>query len=339
MRTSASSLVFLLLTLTTAIVANPFWSRAEEPAEDPAAAAAVSSISAAEASASATGTAPPAAQTNTNGTAAATSASNGTAAATSSSSSSSSVSATPTVSCHKSSSTRPKEKIQNPFCEPKPGQFLVLGQNYSLTWDPTFFELDSTNDVELKTVSSADNSTVIWSHAGIRNEKGEVNDFFMHDDMFEDFKLKNGTNVTLFIKSDPSEKPVWSGPTMTLIMDEKTAKNGTSKGKDGHIGEKAGIPVGLGVFLIAIAGLVFWFLRRRRNRSAGYMAKRKGVSRMTGDESGVGGGFRDEPTRGMELQDRQGHGRQDSWEAGWDSTSSQGGGGNTFRDEIDRQRR
>ncbi len=73
------------------------------------------------------------------------------------------------------------------------------------------------------------------------------------------------------------------------------------------------------------------------------MAKRKaGVSRMTGDESGVGGGgFRDEPTRGMELQDRQGqgHGRQDSWEAGWDSTSSQGGGGNAFRDEIDRQRR
>ncbi|KAL8769072.1 MAG: hypothetical protein Q9209_004858 [Squamulea sp. 1 TL-2023] len=336
MRTSSGSLILLLLALTTAVFANPFWSRAEEPAEDPAAAAAVSSISAAEASASATGTA---AQTNANGTAAATSASNGTAAATSSSSSSSSVSATPIVSCHISSSTRPKEKIQNPFCEPKPGQILVLGQNYSLTWDPTLFEFDSTNTVELKTVTSADNSTVIWSQAGIRNEDGKVKEFLMHDDMFEDFDLKNGTNVTLFIKSDPSENPIWSGPTMTLIMDEKTAKNGTSKGKDDRIGQKAGIPVGLGVFLIAVAGLVFWFIRRRRNRSAGYMAKRKGVSRMTGDEGGAGGGFRDEPTRGMELQDRQGHGRQDSWEAGWDSTSSQGGGGNTFREEIDRQRR
>lgn len=65
---------------------------------------------------------------------------------------------------------------------------------------------------------------------------------------------------------------------------------------------------------------------------------------MTGDESS--GGFRDEPTRGMELQDRErggDGGRQDSWEAGWDSASSQGGGGgggtNAFRDEIERQRR
>lgn len=66
---------------------------------------------------------------------------------------------------------------------------------------------------------------------------------------------------------------------------------------------------------------------------------------MTGDEAA--GGFRDEPTRGMELQDRGGGGgvrREDSWEAGWETGSSQNGGGggaggNAFRDEVERQRR
>ncbi|KAL8914713.1 MAG: hypothetical protein Q9171_000726 [Xanthocarpia ochracea] len=336
MRTSASWVVFLLFALMTAVFANPFWPRADDPPEEPAAAAAISSLSAADASASATGTAPPAAQTNINGTAAATLASNGTAAATSSSSTS--TTATPTVSCHKSSSTQPEDNIQNQFCQPVEGQRLVRGQQYDLTWDPTLLEFNSTNRIELRVVDDNANSPAIWSHAGVANEEGKVDDFLIHDDI----SLKNLTELTLFLVSEPSNKNSLSGPRMTLIIDKESAKNGTSKGKDDRLGEKAGIPVGLGVFLIAVAGLVFWLLRRRRNKSAGYMAKRKGTSRMTGDDSGIGGGFRDEPTRGMELQDRQGPGRQDSWEAGWDSTSSQGGaggGGNTFRDEIDRQRR
>ncbi|KAL8835807.1 MAG: hypothetical protein Q9176_006688 [Flavoplaca citrina] len=347
------------MALVSAVVANPFWARQDEPAGDPAVDDAVSSVSAAESSASASGTAPPAAETsasaaetappteetNNNGTAAATSTSSGIAAATSNSTTTSST-PTPTVSCHKSSSTRPEERIQNPFCEPKPGQILVVGQTYPLTWDPTLFTNESTNNIFLRIVTPANSdgvvdSQVIWSHKGVRNEEGQVSDFLVHQDTFEaeDFGLKNNTNVTLFLESNPSDEPVQTGPILTLIVDENYSKNGTKDGKDSHIGEKAGIPVGLGLFLIAVAGLVFWLLRRRKNKSAGYMAKRKGVSRMTGDETGVGGGFRDEPTRGMELQDRQGHGRQDSWDAGWDSTSSQGGGGNTFRDEIDRQRR
>ncbi|KAL8850416.1 MAG: hypothetical protein Q9221_004648 [Calogaya cf. arnoldii] len=341
----------------TVAFANPYWARQDEPADDPAVATAVSSISAAEDSAStssttpaaaesstsATETAPPPEQTNGNGTSAATSTSNDAAAATSSSSTSASSTPTPTVSCHKSSSTRPDDHIQNPFCEPKPDDILVVGQTYPLTWDPTLFKQESTNSISLVIVHATEdgkrNNTVIWKQDGVRNEEGKVTDFQVHQDDFENeaFGLKNATSLTLFIQSDPSDEPVKSGPTLTLIVDPKNA-NSTKSGKDSHIGEKAGIPVGLGVFLIAVAGLVFWFLRRRRNNSAGYLAKRKGVSRMTGDESG-GGGFTDEPTRGMELQDRQGHGRQDSWEAGWDSTSSQGGGGNTFRDEIDRQRR
>lgn len=161
--------------------------------------------------------------------------------------------------------------------------------------------------------------------------------------------LKNETLLTLFITSNtssPTDAPIIkSGPVFTLITYNTTSTSTDNKGSgDDKLGEKAGVPVGLGIFLIAAAGLMFWFLRRRRNRQAGYLAKRgqHGGSRargmMTGDESGAG--FRDEPTRGMELQERdRGKGRQDSWEAGWDSASSQGGGGNAFRDEIDRQRR
>ncbi|KAL8992616.1 MAG: hypothetical protein Q9169_006962 [Polycauliona sp. 2 TL-2023] len=339
----------------------------EEPVEDPAVAAAVSSVSEAESAASATrdaptaaassaaassasasGSAPPAAETSSDSTAAASSTTSDSAAASSGSSTSSSVIPTPTVSCHKSSSVRPEGDIQDPFCEPKPDDVLVVGQSYPLTWDPTLFNSESTVSVRLSPVVSADeegntNTTIIWKHQGVRNEVGKVDDFQIHEDDFEAFNLKNNTRVTLFISSAPSDKPdvidkpVMSGPTLFVVVSDDYAKNGTNS--DSHIGEKAGIPVGLGVFLIAVAGLVFWFLRRRRNKSAGYMSKRKGAARMTGDESGVGGGFTDEPTRGMELQDRQGHGRQDSWDAGWDSTSSQGGGGNTFRDEIDRQRR
>lgn len=123
-------------------------------------------------------------------------------------------------------------------------------------------------------------------------------------------------------------------------MSQEKAKGKSSGAKE--LGEKAGVPVGLGVFLIACAAGLFWFLRRRRNAKAGYLANRSRPTtrRMTGDDT-AGGGFRDEPTRGMELQDRGGGvgaGRKDSWEAGWETGSSQGGG-NAFRDEVERQRR
>lgn len=212
-----------------------------------------------------------------------------------------------------------------------------------VSWDPHLFTTNSSNSVKASVVLPADasghtNETVIWSHVPVRNEDGQVGDFIIRPEDLQG--AQNNSNITLFISSEDEKNTVErkSGPTLTLITHDK---NSTSHGgKTDHLGEKAGIPVGLGIFVIAVAGLIFWLVRRRRNKSAGYMAKRGGRSaRMTGDESGVGGGgFRDEPTRGMELQDRQGHGRQDSWEAGWDSTSSQGGG-NTFRDEIDRQRR
>lgn len=314
-----------------------------------------------EASASAASSALPAATTNVNGTAAAGSGTtNGTAAATSSSSAAATSSAylaeTPeSLRCHVDPKGKP-DKDASPFCEPKDGQHVLVGTAYNgtsfaipnptrillttlpVTWDPTLFAYNSTNKVELHRINGT-NTSEIWSHSALVNEQGYV-EMPIHDDYGA-----NGTNLTLYIHSideqngDPTTK---SGPMLTLVSNSTTSNHTSSNDSSSskQLGEKAGIPVGLGIVLIAAAGLIFWFLRRRRNKSAGYLANRpRGTTRMTGDGSG---GFRDEPTRGLELQDRAGHGRQDSWEAGWDTASSQGGGrggGNTFRDEIDRQRR
>ncbi|KAL8956599.1 MAG: hypothetical protein Q9183_006269, partial [Haloplaca sp. 2 TL-2023] len=202
------------------------------------------------------------------------------------------------------------------------------------TWDPRLFGADSENTVRLF-YFNGDNRTQIFYTAPLTNDK-----FSTEISIAPDFLHGEHTNLTLYLHAteplDDTAPSVLSGP--IFVLNGNATNNGTSEdGGDGDkdIGKKAGIPVGLGVFLIAVAGLIFFFLRRRKNKTGGYMSKRSASSRMTGD----GGGFRDEPTRGLELQDRNGHGRQDSWEAGWDTSSSQGGGGNAFRDEIDRQRR
>ncbi|KAL8718412.1 MAG: hypothetical protein Q9181_008204, partial [Wetmoreana brouardii] len=222
----------------------------------------------------------------------------------------------------------------NPFCEPKEGQLVHVGDSITVSWDPTLFEKNSTYEIELYLANGTDNR--IWNTLPLETKVSHT-----PLKIAASYLQGNGTNVTLFIHPTSGDDPLTlSGPVFTIITNS-TDKNGTSHGGNSNkdLGEKAGIPVGLGIFLIAAAALIFWLLRRRRNNSAGYMAKRgTRTSRMTGEESRVGGGFRDEPTRGMELQNRGAHERQDSWEAGWDTASSQGGG-NTFRDEIDRQRR
>lgn len=209
-----------------------------------------------------------------------------------------------------------------------------------VTWDPTLFVHNVTVIVELHTANGT-NTSQIGGSGGLPNEKGYC-PLLMNEDYVTQFGLRNNSNLTLFIHStsedgNPIHKP---GPVFMLITN--STSNHTSHGGNSskELGEKAGIPIGLGILLIAAAGFIFWLLRRRRNTVAGYMVKPMRSTRMTGDESSGGAsGFRDEPTRGLELQDRVGHGRQDSWEAGWDTSSSQGGGGNVFRDEIDRQRR
>ncbi|KAL8719677.1 MAG: hypothetical protein Q9225_003352, partial [Loekoesia sp. 1 TL-2023] len=271
MRTTARSLVFWLLALTTTVVANPFWFR-DESSSSSASSTAAPSSKASEASASPSGTTPPAAAATTaNGTAAASDGTtNGTAAATSSSSAAATSSAflpdTPEkLRCHidKEAQNKPEEDI-SPFCSPTEGQYVHVGKTYNVTWDPTLFTYNSTNVVEIKHANGTTNSSNLAYSAPLPNEKG-----YWVIEMSDDF-LQNGhnnTNLTLFIVSS-SPHAVRSGPVFTLITN--STSNHTSHGNSSKdLGEKAGIPVGLGIFLIAAAGLLFWFLRRRRNRSAG----------------------------------------------------------------------
>ncbi|KAI4233142.1 MAG: hypothetical protein LQ352_008277, partial [Teloschistes flavicans] len=116
---------------------------------------------------------------------------------------------------------------------------------------------------------------MIWSQSGVVNELAHVS-LKMHEDFLQS---PNRTNLTLFIHSvapdddDQNAQPVTkSGPVFTLItnatlVSQEKAKSGNNGAKE--MGEKAGIPVGLGVFLVALAGALFWFLRRRRNRKEG----------------------------------------------------------------------
>ncbi|KAL9576268.1 MAG: hypothetical protein Q9212_007243, partial [Teloschistes hypoglaucus] len=322
--------LFWVLTLATAVSANPFWFREEAP--DSKTAPHATSASSSEPSVS--GTASPAEPTAAvNGTSPTGNSKNGTASATSTST----VAATDSAAvpeepntiakCHIDHGDRPVEDVM-PFCEPKEGQYVYVGETYAgiippslppflphlallniaqsnhaptnhpsllkpVTWDPTLFTPNSTNQIELKHENDT-NGTMIWSQSGVANEAASVN-LLMHEDYLQP---PNKTNLTLFIHSvasGPDAQPLTkSGPVFTLITNATLISQEKAKGKSGakELGEKAGVPVGLGVFfLIACAAGLFWFLRRRRNNQKGYLANRSRSTRrrMTGD-GGAGEG-------------------------------------------------
>ncbi|KAL8645972.1 MAG: hypothetical protein Q9210_006407, partial [Variospora velana] len=348
MRTLLRALFIWLLAFTTFVMANPFWARQEgapdesspstsaatatppaalettaapETSAAPETTAAPQNTAAPDNTGSTTTTAPEATTTDANPTAAA---GNGTTdgSSTAISSSPAATSSSPflptipeNLRCRKDRNGAPVEDVANPFCEPEPGQQLRVGQTYNITWDPTLFKPNSTTTVSFK-YSNATNDKDTWQQNRLLNEQG-FTPLTIYPSYLEN--RPNNTNITLFLASGDDQIKI--GPVFALITAPSNATSDDEGDDDKDLGQKAGIPVGLGIFLIAVAGFVFWFLRRRRIRAAGYMAKRGGT-RMTGDteSSGGAGGFKDEPTRGLELQDRAGHGRQDSWEAGWDST-------------------
>ncbi|KAL8946444.1 MAG: hypothetical protein Q9222_007165, partial [Ikaeria aurantiellina] len=242
-------MVSLVLAMTPVVLANPFWLRQEASSST----STEPTSTAAEESASATGAAPSAAATDTNSSTPANS--------TASTTSSSTAAATPsiTATCHIDNTNKPDEDVI-PFCEPVQGQYVHVGENYPVSWDPTLFTYNSTNMIELKHANEP-NSTMIWSQSGVVNEVGQVN-LFMHKDflLHDNEEYKNNTNLTLYIHSvDAEDVPTTkSGPVFTLITNASLLLNHTSDGNSSkELGEKAGIPLGLGVFLIAVAGLVF----------------------------------------------------------------------------------
>ncbi|KAI4210342.1 MAG: hypothetical protein LQ351_006791 [Letrouitia transgressa] len=338
MRNAMVTSALVLLTLLSSVSASPWVRRQESSALD--------SDATASASASASKTEAPSAASTVSQEAKGTGASdsapvNGTAEASSSTANSTT---TPTASsaaaasstaaidpddpkssptCHINADTAEDHDPTDlmPFCSPEKNEQLRVGTKYPITWDPSHFS-SKTITLELK-LSNDLNGPNKWSQDDVPNSPGTY-DIQLFPDLLHG---ENNTQFTLFALDGPTQ---FSGPVFSLITNATT--KGHKKGDD-RVGEKAGIPVGLGIFLIAVAGLLFWFIRRRRGQGKkGYLANRS----ARGVGGGGDGGFRDEPTRGMELQDRNGASREDSWEAGW---GDEGTGRNQFRDEIERQRR
>jgi len=219
-----------------------------------------------------------------------------------------------------------------------------------VSWDHSLFDKGAVATVYLLNSSNTQNISreqVLESHFA---------DFSYEADNLGDLNFNinktwlNGSstlNVTFFLEVEshdhtPENNTIYHGP--WIILTDKNATNttassdsgsGTSKSK--KIGEGVGIPVGLIAF-VALAVIAFILWRRHGQNKKGYGASKSLAQGTEGAGAARGhnrqGSFHDEPTRGVELQERNGG---DNW--GWGSpvgspTSRQS---NAFRDEISRQ--
>ena len=160
--------------------------------------------------------------------------------------------------------------------------------------------------------------------------------------IYEDFLAGDSTvNLTLSLAVSSPDEPRYAKPGPTIVLENKKASNGSSdsnSGSEEELSQKVGIPIGLVVFLVILAGLIFFVLRRRRAGAKLLTGKSQSQRTVTPALAGPHrrqSSFHDEPTRGMELQDRRSG--EDNW--GWSSpTTSPTSGDNVFREEIGRQR-
>lgn len=136
------------------------------------------------------------------------------------------------------------------------------------------------------------------------------------------------------------------GPIFVLMSSKNTTTSSPSSSSK-RLGEKVGIPVGLVVLILAVIAIAgFLFLRKRRGQGYGGSGTRnQRIAKVTTPVAGRGhrrdASFHDEPTRGVELQERnRDMTGEDNWEWGSPVSSPTSGerGSNAFRDEISRQR-
>lgn len=216
-----------------------------------------------------------------------------------------------------------------------------LTKIYKVIWDSRAFESNSTDILSLNYVENPDAVPFI-SVTNISNSVG-----FAQIRMDEKW-LRDGkpTNLTVFITSshNGSKKPS-SGPTVVLVPDK--GEDLTPEKKVNKVGLGVGIPFAFGAVAIIALG-AFCCIRKRRRASGGYMGNKSRAMPVDEDDFADGGAgmrgtgrFRDEPSGGLELQDRstRGRGGEDSLGSlASTPTEDFGGRGNAFRDEISRQR-
>lgn len=226
----------------------------------------------------------------------------------------------------------------------------------AVIWDSNVLEQNATNKIELKYLNATtndDDTTIFETVDSIPNERG-----YALIEMKEEWLNKSSsTNFTIFLVSQGDTRSILSGPIITLVRNSTSRPSAKQSNK---VGVKAGIPVGLAVVVVALLVLCFCMKKQRKSAFASIMGRPRGTptgsraqrtSGVTnfreGDVGSGGGRFRDEPDRGVELQDRgrARHSREGSF-GSWGSSPTQEGLGirgqgesNVFRDEISRQRR
>lgn len=172
-------------------------------------------------------------------------------------------------------------------------------------------------------------------------------------------------NLTLTILSvENAELDVTAGPIISLTNRPATHYPAppTTKAPNG-LGLLVGIPVALSFFVFVLRGLFFGMRKHRKIGLGNVMGRRRGYGagksrrqrlgkngaiRLGEDEIAAGlredAHFKDEPTEGVELQQRSpNHEREAGLGSLADISSREGFGqvdthGNAFRDEISRQR-
>lgn len=223
---------------------------------------------------------------------------------------------------------------------------------YTVTWDQSLFTPNSTNTIVLLSIvdlgeNSTDNITTL-QETKAPNSQGTV---FLK--MISEWLNKGSiANLTLSLRNDQAngEPYMLPGPDITL-KGSKSTSNGTHSppaNKAKKLGEAVGIPMGL-VFLMIAVALIAAFLYMRKRRGLGHGGGK--ASRSQRMEAAVApvasrghrrdASFHDEPTRGMELQDRsRGLTGEDNWDWGSPVSSPTTGErtSNAFRDEMQRQR-
>lgn len=256
--------------------------------------------------------------------------------------------------CHKKYQTDSEGDtyIANPFCKPWDGQEVYPNIQYQVTWDPSLFEDDANNTVQVYNVDASGlNSPTtadILASLNATNYQGSV--FLNMSSVWLSGQSTANLTLSLIVDQQGSDPKVFGGPTFTLLStsdsDSTDSEPSSGPSKSKELGEKVGLPIGL-VFLIvaAIAAALFVCFRKRRGKGHG---TGKSFGQRVGSGTGRGhrrdASFHDEPTTGVELKDRNkgltGESPEDNWDWGSPvgSPSSVGGAGNAFRDEIQRQR-
>ncbi|KAI9753967.1 MAG: hypothetical protein M4579_004927 [Chaenotheca gracillima] len=219
-----------------------------------------------------------------------------------------------------------------PFCKPTNGSDAWVGDTYLVTWDPRFFEVNSSIIVQLSYVDSHGGGDQAWESDPTDKSWGQIS-LTMDDSWRQDLDRNNLTVSILNLASKNAEaaKRV-PGPTISLIKKPATHyAPGPPTPNPANKGLEIGLPVALGGALLIVCVLFFSMRKTRRlglgnimGRRGGYgerQSRRQRMKRAGGKkgqirlgegevstahpEDGDDEGFRDEPTRGVELSSQR----------------------------------